>query len=552
MRILLTILVIFCIKCCFAQDTLHVLMLDSNSIDSLKSRPNKEKFINYFNLAPKAVRDYTPSSFFAEFKDSTINSIEVFVIDRFDEPAFERECIDDADFVENKRGKYSSTLVNKQLLFKVGDCLDPMLLSDTERNIRENTIYIDAIIIVTPTPNINGVDIKVYVHDNRHWKALFWGSPTSLTLGGTFFDFFGVAQETGFYGAGLINPNNPYRVGAYYNVNNIARSQIGLQIEYDKQNLAESYGLKIKREFYAYNTKWAGKFQISNNARKIEDLNISNRYNNKFLFSEIWLARSFALKNFKEKSPTLRFIVSARGLVTKNYRIPENQPFQNFVNSQIYLGSFGLANRNWYGFEELYKFRKFDYVPKGFNFAYIGGYEINQFLGGRFYNGITTNFSKHYEKFGYMQNEVSVGSFIRDKKFEQITFQTVNSYFTNRAKLGKLGFRQFISTNATLSFNRPNSELYNIGTSAIRGFDSQSLIATKSFVVNLESVFYTPVKWWTSRGNFFFFADLGWISRSSSDFLFKNTLYQGYGGGIRFQNLTLTIRLHGSFFCLLS
>ena len=124
-----------------------------------------------------------------------------------------------------------------------------------------------------------------------------------------------------------------------------------------------------------------------------------------------------------------------------------------------------------------------------------------------------------------MQNEFKIGSFVRDKSIEQITFQSKISYFTNRASLGKLGFRQFISSNTTLSFNRPISEFYNIGNGAIRGLNSQRLIGTKSFVLNIESVFYTPIDWWTSTGNFFFFADLGVLGRSNRDFLFNNTIY---------------------------
>jgi hypothetical protein len=205
------------------------------------------------------------------------------------------------------------------------------------------------------------------------------------------------------------------------------------------------------------------------------------------------------------------------------------------------MGSIGLANRDWYGFEELYRFRQFDYVPKGFNIAYMGGYEINQILGGRVYNGLNLNYSKQYEGFGFMKNDISLGSFVRNKGIEQITLQSINSFFTNKIPVGRLGFRQFITANTTLSFNRPISEFYNIGNGAIRGFESQKLIGTKSFVLNLESVFYTNVDWWTSRGNFFFFTDLGFLGRSNKDFIFNNRVYQGYGGGIRFQNLTLGI-----------
>ena len=541
MKNALTILFTLLSTFLLAQQEVEFQLLDSVSLDSTITNLQKEKFIDYFNLMPKAIRDYTPNDFFIEFNNEVINSVEVFVVDRFDDPVYNQKDIANAKLVENKRGLSSAVLVQKQLLFKIGGYVDSRLIADTERNIRENTIYKDAVIKVERTPNISGVDIEVYVHDNRHWKAIFWGSPTSLTLGGSFHDFFGVAQKLSFYGSGIIDPHNPYRVGAFYKVNNIARSQIAMEFNYNKQNQSEGYGFEIGRKFFAYNTKWAGKLSASNNARKVEVNSISNQYNNKYFTSEAWLARSFGLNKLNIKHESLRLIVSARAVITKHYQIPDDQPFQNFVNNQIYLGAIGLANRDWYGFEALYKFRQFDYVPKGFNTSFIGGYEVNQFLGGRIYGGVRANYNKHYTRFGFMQNEINLGSFIRNKNLEQITFQLNNSYFTNRAALGKLGFRQFINTSATLSFNRPNSEFYNIGTSAIRGFNSQKLIGTKSFVINLESVFYTPIHWWTSSGNFFFFADMGWLGNSNSDFLLNNTLYQGYGGGIRFQNLTLSI-----------
>lgn len=513
-------------------------ILKMNSMIEVK---NKEKFIDYFSIMPKQVRDYTPNDFFISYNGQEINTIDIYIVDRFDEPVFNMEYLDSANLIDSKRGDFSSTLIRKQLLFNQGDTVDSRLFADTERNIRENTIYKDAIIKIEKTPHINGVNIKVYVHDNRHWKAIFWGAPTSLTLGGSIYDFLGISQKLEITGGGVIDPINPYNFSTNYEVKNIFKSQINLNLNYYKQNQAQSYSAKISRDFFAYNTKWAGMLKAENNSRKIENNGISKSYNNQFLNIDSWLARSFSLPKMNIKSPNLRFIISGRAVSTNHHKIPENQPFQNFVNKQFYITSFGFANRNWYGFEELYKFRQFDYVPKGVNLAVFNGYEKNQFLGGRFYNGLTANINNFYEKFGFMQNQIKFGSFVRNKVFEQITIQNTNTYFTNRFNLGKLGFRQFIKTNTTLSFNRPYSEFYNIGSTAIKGFDSQKMIGTKSLVINLEAVFYTPVKWWSSRGNFFFFADLGWIGRSNNDFIFNNTLYQGYGGGIRFQHRILAI-----------
>ena len=204
MKIFFNFLVLLFIIPCLAQQEIDVseydfILLDTtilhtSDVDSSGKKIKKEKFIDYFNLMPKAVRDFTPSDFFEDYNNMTINTIEIFIVDRFDNPVYEQSDIEEAKIVNNKRAINTAVIVRKQLLFDESDQVDPQLIADTERNIRENTIYKDAVIKIEPTPHIGGVDVKVYAHDNRHWKAIFWGSPTSLTLGGQFYDFFGVSQ----------------------------------------------------------------------------------------------------------------------------------------------------------------------------------------------------------------------------------------------------------------------------------------------------------------------------------------------------------------------
>lgn len=515
------------------------LAQDSTKVD--KTPKLKEKFVDYFNLMPKNVRENTPAEYFKEHQGEVINNIDIIIIDKYATPAYERYYIDSAEIMENKRGTYNKVLIRKQLLFKEGDTVNAQLFSDAERNIRRDLIFKDAVFRVIPTPNISGVNLLIIAHDNRHWKAHFWGSPTSLLLGSGFYDFWGVSQKISFAGGGIVNPIDPYAFEAEYRVRNMFKTQINLELDYNKTNQYQNYKAEISRDFFAYNTRWAGMLTVENNNKKIEYEKVDGFYNNKYISVDSWLAHSFPLKKLNVKHPLTRLIVSARATFKKNYLIPQNQPFQNFVNNQMYLTSFGIANRDWYGYEELYSFREFDYVPKGINNATLFGYEINQFLGGRFYFGETVNYNHDYPKFGFMQNELSVGTFLRKKTFEQITIQNSNKYFTKRYPLGKLGFRQFLNTTTTLSFNRPYSEFYNIGTTALKGFNSQKLIGTKSFVLNLESVFYTPIKWWTSRGNFFFFADFAWINDNDKELVFNSTFNHGYGLGIRFQNRVLGI-----------
>lgn len=506
--------------------------------------PKKLSFIDYFNLLPKISREFALSDAFDVYEGYEIRNIDIFVLDRFVDP-ISKKSIQNFEETDSTAHKANKKLVHRQLIFKEGNKIDPILMSDAERYLRENTIYTDAYITLHCTELPNLVDVEIYVQDNRHWRAIFWASPTSISVGAGFHDFAGLPQRLEIMGSGLFSKNNPYSFDIKYRLKNIAKSQIDLETQFFKQNIAQTSQFKLGKEFVTYNTKWAGSFDIKHTIRKETENGfadeISSDYNMGLVSKDTWIARSFAMPN-ANRSKTSRLVVSARATVNKHLFIPEDLPIQNYVDRQFYLGSFGLASREWYGIEELYRFRDFDYIPKGFNFALLGGYEVNEFLGGRIYSGATVNYSKMFEKFGYIQNELRYGAFLRNNNYEQITAQHSLNYFTKRFEIGKLGFRQFVKAKTTLSYDRPDTEFFSLSES-IRGLRSNNInmFGTKSFVLNFESVFYTPIKWWTSRGNFFLFADLGVVSKNEKQLLFKNTIHQGYGAGIRFQNLATTI-----------
>lgn len=505
----------------------------------------KESFIDYFNFIPKVSKEFACHEDFLDFDGLVIRNIDVHVFDRYSKRLSNID-LDSININSNEKDNANQKLVKRQLLFKEGDVVDATLFADAERYLRENTIYTDAVIQIVPSSDCLFADVIIYVIDNRHWRAIFWASPESITVGVEMVDFAGLPQSLRVFGSGLFNLTNPYRFGASYRINNIARSQVDLEASYDKQNIAEVSRFLLEKRFIAYNTKWAGSIDISNNSRKETENGfadeISPHYNMGAVRKDVWLARSFAMPNLFPNKKSMRFIISGRSTINHFYKIPEALPIQNYVNRQFYLGSFGIANRDWYAFEELYRFRDFDYVPKGFNIAILGGHEVNQFLGSRWYTGTTLNYNRLYKKFGYLQKEMQYGAFIRNGNYEQITAQFNVNYFTNRLDIGKFGFRQFIRGSSTLSYNRPSTEFFSF-SNQIRGLNSNNInmFGTRSFVVNFESVLYTPVKWWTSRGNLFLFADLGYISDRERGLLFKNPIHQGYGIGIRFQHLITAI-----------
>ncbi|MGB1247259.1 MAG: hypothetical protein ACPG4Z_00130 [Chitinophagales bacterium] len=535
------ILLCFFVSLYFYSDAQNTNVDDSKSKKVKKEKdPNKESFVDYFNFPQKAVRDYTSIDGFQEYAGLEISQINVYILNRLVEPIADNDSlpviVQDAN---NLKENFNKKIIYNQLLFEYGDKIDPLLVADSERNIRVETIFKDAIINVTPQGDSLAV-IDVFIQDNRHWKMIFAAAPTSLKLGAGFKDFGGLTQTLRLYGQGQFDLKNPYSVNAFYKMSNLGGSQISIANNYIRENLSQAFKFKINRKFFAYNTKVAGKVELDYKTEKIGNTDFSPDYNLRYLDQDYWLARSFPLKNIQERNQNMRFIMSSRATIRNYIEKPIEADSLSYGDKQFYLGSFGIATRDWVGYKELYYFRQYDYVPKGYNLAFVGGYEIDEFSGKRWYSGMRTSYANQYPKFGYLETQLNYGAFFKKKDYEQITLQIVNDYFTNKIKVGKLGFRQFVKINSTFSFDRPFHELYNV-SNGISGLKSNKLKATKSLVLNFESVFYTPIKWWTSRSNFFFFADLGMVSQDDRDFLLDNNLYQGYGMGIRFQNLATAI-----------
>lgn len=351
-----------------------LLFANDKKKDNSDKEEKKESFINYFNFIPKVTKEFTCQDDFLDYNGLVVRNINIHVFDRYSKQLSKINL--DTINIENKENlNPNQKLVKRQLLFKEGDLIDAALFADAERYLRENTIYTDAVIEIIPSADCVYADINVFVIDNRHWRAVFWASPESITTGIQLEDFAGLLQSLLIYGRGVFSKNNPYQLGIEYGVNNIKRSQIDLKASYDRQNIENKVQLLLKKDFNTYNTKWAGKINILNTSRKETESgfadDISPHYNMGLIKKDVWLARSFPMPKLFPDKKSMRFIVSARSTINHFYKTPENLPIQNYVNKQFYLGSFGIANRAWFGFEELYRFRDYDYLPRGFNLAIL-------------------------------------------------------------------------------------------------------------------------------------------------------------------------------------
>jgi hypothetical protein len=148
-------------------------------------------------------------------------------------------------------------IIQKNLLFSIGDTLSPLVLSDNERIIRQLPFIDDSRIIVVPVSD-DEVDIVVVTKDVYSLGANYKYS--SITKGsGSLFDknIFGMGHEFRInvsYDSDL--PDSP-ALGAEYNINNIARSFTNLGLYYYDGLGKRTYGFNIDRKLVSATTKYA-------------------------------------------------------------------------------------------------------------------------------------------------------------------------------------------------------------------------------------------------------------------------------------------------------
>ncbi len=444
---------------------------------------------------------------------------------------------------------------NNFLFFSEGDRIDSDLFKDNERYIRQQGIFHDVRIEITPYPTIkNAVDVHVFIQDV--WSLLPDGSVGGL-------DNFTIGlEQRNFQGRGHSwkntvsyngkDPRQRTEFASRYLIPSLGKSFVSAQADFQLQRDNKLGGIKLFKPFLTPETKYAGAFEVNYNTNRTFEfapdptnpqLSIRNYFWTRSFLFDTWLGRSFKLffgsKDFRERA---RFIVALRQTqqrFIKRERQVTDTSYQLYQNTNLTLISLGFSNRRYKRDLLIYGFGRTEDVPVGQLVSVVLGSDKAE-TGQRTYAGLKVSAATYF-KYGYLNSLFNLGSFWKDGKAQQGVFNIENGYFSPLQQLHKNWYtRQFVTIRYTLGINRFNNEYLNIsGTDGIQGISSDELRGNQKLVVGLESVLFSPVNVLGFRVAPFVSADVGWVARSSSK-LFSSSPYQGYGIGFRFRNETLT------------
>ncbi len=481
---------------------------------------------------------------YIEHKGKIIRNIEIKTL-----PPFGASIYDTADKAQTAVGKalngvHMKTrdyIIRRNLLFKPGQELDPFVLGDNERVIRDLSPIDNVRIIVIPAGQ-DSVDLVVVSKDV--WSIGF-DIPiiTVNKLGFRLYDanFLGLGDRLTINMSTELNRAPFFRFdGASYTFTNVLGTFIDAGIAFNQDNTGNQiFQIAFDRSFLTNKIKWAG----GAGAAWIRSVTFfSSTIATRYESESFWLGRAFLMKGQKQIS---RFVLAA-AVYRREYSYRPEITYDTsriFTNNLQFIGSLSFSQNNYYVTDYLFEFGKTENLPFGKLFQINFGPEYNEFYT-RLYAGIHLSAGNFFPGFGYLQGYVKIGSFFNNKVSEDGVLKLNLRYFTPLIHMTdpRFKFRTFVTGDYRIGFNmRPgNPDYYNTDEE----FNINHLNRTNAFYgtetlsSNIASIIFTP---WYLYG--FRFALMGQIQAGAAALKYqpleKAPLFIGFGTGIMIKNNNL-------------
>ena len=438
----------------------------------------------------------------------------------------------------------SEKVLRSNLLFEVGDIVDPFVIADNERIMRELSFIDDVKIILKEREDGSGV-VDVIIISKDVWSKAFFVELSEVNSGKLEIwdrNIFGSGKEmqTNIYWNG--DRTGVWGMEAFYSDKNILGSFIDSKISYQNLFDKDYIGIELSRKFFTPNTKFAGGLTAgkTNSFTNIWYTDTSYlRESVDFTRSDMWLGRSFTIKqsdDFNVRRLNLTF--SSRFYMEDFTNRPqvEQKFLYEYHNKKVWLNSISFTSRSFYKSNLIYSYGRTEDIPNGWMTNLTIGREFGEFSD-RTYGAVSCSAGDYVLDLGYLYGKVDYGGFFQDKDdFQQGVFNFQINYFTNLFIFGSYKFRYFVKLNYLQGINRFRMERININDKqGIRGFTENSIYGQKKLTLNMEFVTFTPFQLIGFKIVSFGFSDFALIGPESAKFI-NFDAYSGFGFGFRFRN----------------
>jgi len=487
---------------------------------------------------------------FITYSGMKIRNIEVQRLNVFGSNINNPEKISNVNQITNILNKTHvntiERIIRNNLLFKTGDAISPLTLSDNERILRELSYINDARIFVVP---VSEEEANIIVVTKDIYSIGFDVSLSELKKGNfAVFDrnLIGLGHSIEFdMPFDFEETPNHFGFGFIYSVNNISHSFIDFKTFYVNGLGKKTYGFNINRPLVAYSTKYAGGISLGR-MHTTEDLDtMAVAYPLSYALQDYWLLRSFPLNSSSVK----RLIIGARYYNNNIFERPFifEDSYHSLQKYSVFLWSISYSRQQYYKTNLIYAYGRTEDIPFGALVRVTAGKEINEF-GNRSYFGFDASTGRSILGLGYFYAGMAVGGYWSENEIEQGVISTNINHFTNLITLGKYRMRNFVNLNYVRGVNRFTDEYLNFASeNGFAGFRNDTIRGSQRFSAGVESALFCPSELWGFKFVVYGFADMG-LLKGTNVFLSHNFNLTSVGLGLRVRNEnlvfpTLQIRL---------
>jgi hypothetical protein len=434
-------------------------------------------------------------------------------------------------------------VIRKNLLFKRGQRVDPDILADNERILRDLP-FIDRVhtYITEAGPGSDTVDLIIATEDV--WSIGFdinTITPNKILFHLNDGNFLGRGDRLGTSMSFEIDRAPFFRFDqGSYELDNIAGTFFTGVIDYqrtDEEN--ENIRVGVQRPFFSYKTRWAGGgyFQYAENTNESlpEEKEITAYSDDIYL----WAGRSFL---FRKNPANPRFVILEsyyRRFFSSRPPVTIDSNFTYYNVTRLFTG-IAFSKNNYYLSDYIFQFGKTENLPYGSLFQLTLGPEFSEFYT-RFYGGGEISMGNFFNSFGYLSGELRFGGFFDKGSLQDAVVKVGFRYMTPLIKslIRNYRFRFFFNTDYRHGFNlRPNNIIYGNISNIVRISNSQAdsvFMGVQSCAVSLENVLYTPWYFYGFKFGIMTYFQGGIVAKSNES-LARNRFFAGAGLGLLIKN----------------
>ena len=471
--------------------------------------------------------------------------------------------------VANALHKISTdNLIKKNLFFKPGDKVLPLLFSDNEHFLRDQPFLQDAqIIVFNVIDSRDSVDVVVLTRDVFSLGGnININSTQKATV---------EAKEENLHGTG-----NRFSARFIYDIKR--KPQFGVGAEFIKRNIGGSFfnwttgfagfapelisGRNEEKRFYtalerplvSRYSEWTASLLVSynNTYNNYADTLYHSDFKYSYANADFWGGYNIGARNTKEKDSEkrLRHFVALRTFYNHFYKVPEKYISSynyNYADINGLLISYSLYKQNFYQTNFIYGFGRNEDIPEGINATVTGGYTNKQGQRRGYYgfDFVATHFSERRHFTSYI---LRAGGFSNKKTAEDFVMLIDINHFTSLKKLGMFWRnRNFFSASVTRQVKTNlNQPLFLNSEFGLPYFRNGLINGSTRSTIKFESVFYNLKKIAGFRIAPFVFTDVSFL-KPINESIENTNGYTAIGGGFRTRNENLifgTIELRGYYF----